>query len=167
MAQCWVGSNPWKMYVYRIPTLIDLSHVLFPKGILGTLSFSQNYFIVSFIVYFYCLVSLQIPDWTLLEIIRGLCPGLFLARTLLSSSPKTMKGRLLRPTWACPLNLTEGNGRCRKRQQTEDKTCIVLGLGKLDTQLETHQPPPPPVSLLYIMTKRGGEVVLRVGDVTL
>jgi hypothetical protein len=35
------------------------------------------------------------------------------------------------PTWACPVNLTEGHGRCRKRQQTEDETCIKLGPGWL------------------------------------
>jgi hypothetical protein len=45
---------------------------------------------------------------------------------------------LSRPTWACPRLLTEGYGRCRKRQQTEDQTCIKLGPGRLDAWMETR-----------------------------
>jgi hypothetical protein len=59
-------------------------------------------------------------------------------------------------------NLTEGDGRCRKRQ-TEDQTCIKLGLGRLCAQMETHQPSPPPASLLYTVAKWGGEAVLGGG----
>jgi hypothetical protein len=50
---------------------------------------------------------------------------------------------------------------------TEDKTCIKLGPGRLGAQMETHQPPPPPVSLLYTVTTRGGEGILRGWGVTL
>jgi hypothetical protein len=42
------------------------------------------------------------------------------------------------PGWACPRILTEGNGRCRKRQQTEDQTCTKLGPGRLVARMETH-----------------------------
>jgi hypothetical protein len=66
-------------------------------------------------------------------------------------------------TRACPRNLTGGYGRCRKRQLTEDQTCIKLGPGRLGAQMETHQPPPPPVSLLYTVVTRGGEAILREG----
>jgi hypothetical protein len=44
---------------------------------------------------------------------------------------------LSRPAQACPRNLTEGNGRCWKRQQTEDQTCTKLGC-RLGAQMETH-----------------------------
>jgi hypothetical protein len=50
---------------------------------------------------------------------------------------------------ACPKTLTGGDGRCRKRQRTEDKTRINLQPGRLGGLMETHQQPPPPVSLLY------------------
>jgi hypothetical protein len=53
-----------------------------------------------------------------------------------------------------------------KRQQTEDQTCIKLGPGRLGTQMETHQPPPPPVSLLYTVATQGGDAVLGRGGVT-
>jgi hypothetical protein len=44
------------------------------------------------------------------------------------------------PVGACPSNLTGGDGRCQKKQQTEDKTCIKLGPGRLGALMETHQP---------------------------
>jgi hypothetical protein len=65
---------------------------------------------------------------------------------------------------ACPRNLTGGNRRCQKRQETEDQTCTKLGPGRLGAWMETHQPPPPPVSLLYTVAKQGGEVILRGGE---
>jgi hypothetical protein len=71
------------------------------------------------------------------------------------------------PAQACPINLTEGNGRCRKRQQTEAQTCIKLEPGRLGARVETLQPPPPPVSLLYTVATGGGEAILRREGVTL
>jgi hypothetical protein len=70
------------------------------------------------------------------------------------------KKDLSRPARTCPWHLTEGDGRCRKRQQTEDKTYTKLETGKLGAWMETHQPPPSPASLLYTVAKRGGEAVL-------
>jgi hypothetical protein len=55
----------------------------------------------------------------------------------------------------------------QKGQQTEDKTCIKLGPGRLCARMETHQQPPPPVRLLYTVTTRGREAFLRGGGVTL
>jgi hypothetical protein len=54
----------------------------------------------------------------------------------------------------------------QKGQQTEGKTCIKLGPGRLGVQMEAHQHPPPPVCLLYTVATRGGEVFLREGGVT-
>jgi hypothetical protein len=51
----------------------------------------------------------------------------------------------------------------QKRQQTEDQTCIKLGPGMLGTRMETHQPPPPPVSLLYTVATGSVEAFLRGG----
>jgi hypothetical protein len=48
----------------------------------------------------------------------------------------------------------------QKGQQTEDQTFIKLGPGRLCAWMETHQPPPPPVSLLYAVATRGGEPFL-------
>jgi hypothetical protein len=55
----------------------------------------------------------------------------------------------------------------QKAQQTEDKTSIKLGTGRLCAQMETHQPPSPLVSLLYTVATRGGESFLGGGGVTL
>jgi hypothetical protein len=44
----------------------------------------------------------------------------------------------------------------QKRQQTEEKTCIKLGPGRLGALMETHQLSPPPVSLLYAEAFLGG-----------
>jgi hypothetical protein len=55
----------------------------------------------------------------------------------------------------------------QKRQQTEDQTCIKLGPGRLCAWMETHQPPPPPVSLLHTVETRGREACLQGGGVTL
>jgi hypothetical protein len=55
----------------------------------------------------------------------------------------------------------------QKRQQTEDQTCIKLGPGRLGAWMETHQPSPPPVRLLYTVATQGRKVILRGGSVTL
>jgi hypothetical protein len=73
---------------------------------------------------------------------------------------------LSRTTGACPRNLTEGDRRCQKRQQIEDQTCIKLGPGRLGALMETHQHPPPPVSLLYTVATQGREAFLGGGVVT-
>jgi hypothetical protein len=54
-----------------------------------------------------------------------------------------------------------GRWEMQKGQQTEVQTCTKLGPGGLGTRMETHQPPPPPVSLLYTVATLGGEAVLR------
>jgi hypothetical protein len=54
----------------------------------------------------------------------------------------------------------------QKGQQTEDKTCIKLGPGRLCARMETHQHPPPPVNLLYTVATRGREAFLWGGGVT-
>jgi hypothetical protein len=54
-----------------------------------------------------------------------------------------------------------------KRQQAEDQSCIKLGPDRLSAQMETHQPPPHPVSLLYTVAKRGGAAVLGEEGMTL
>jgi hypothetical protein len=41
--------------------------------------------------------------------------------------------------------------------------CIKLGPGRLGAWMETHQQPPPPVSLLYTVAKVGGEQFLGEG----
>jgi hypothetical protein len=51
----------------------------------------------------------------------------------------------------------------QKRQQTEDKTCIKLGPGRLGAWMGTHQPPLPPASLLYTVATGGGEAILGGG----
>jgi hypothetical protein len=51
----------------------------------------------------------------------------------------------------------------QKGQQTEDQTCTKLGPGTLGAQMETHQPSPPPVNLLYTAATRGGEAILGRG----
>jgi hypothetical protein len=53
-----------------------------------------------------------------------------------------------------------------QKGQTEDKTCIKLGPGRLGAQMETHQHPPPPVRLLYTEATWGGEAFLRGMGVT-
>jgi hypothetical protein len=50
-----------------------------------------------------------------------------------------------------------------EKTTAEDQTCIKLGLGSLGTQMDTHQPPPPSVSLLYTVTTQDGEVILGEG----
>jgi hypothetical protein len=55
----------------------------------------------------------------------------------------------------------------QKGQQTEDQTCTKLGPGRLGAQMETHQPPSPPVGLLYTEATWGGEAFLRGGGMTL
>jgi hypothetical protein len=54
----------------------------------------------------------------------------------------------------------------QKGQQTEDKTCINLGPGRLCAWMKTHQQHPPPVSLLYAVATRGREAFLGEGVMT-
>jgi hypothetical protein len=42
----------------------------------------------------------------------------------------------------------------QKRKQTENLTCIKLGPGRLGAWMETYQPPPRPVRLLYTVETR-------------
>jgi hypothetical protein len=69
--------------------------------------------------------------------------------------------------WACLKHITEGDGRYQNRQQTEDKTCVKVQPGRLDAVMETHQHPPPPVSLLYTVATQGREAFLRGGGMTM
>jgi hypothetical protein len=55
----------------------------------------------------------------------------------------------------------------QKGQQTGDKACINLGPGSLGAWMETHQPPPPPVSLLSTVETPGRRTSLGGGGVTL
>jgi hypothetical protein len=70
------------------------------------------------------------------------------------------------PAQACPRNLTGGRWEMQKGQKTEDQPCTKLGPGRLAAQMETHQPSPPPVSLLYTGAKQGGATVLGEGQDT-
>jgi hypothetical protein len=55
----------------------------------------------------------------------------------------------------------------QKGKLTEDQTCIKLGPGRLCAQMETHQPPPSPVSLFVYLATRGGKAFLGGVGVTL
>jgi hypothetical protein len=51
----------------------------------------------------------------------------------------------------------------QKGQQTEDKTCIKLGPGRLCAQMETHQHPPPSAFIIYTSNTRRRGISRRRG----
>jgi hypothetical protein len=53
--------------------------------------------------------------------------------------------------------------KTKDRRQNMHKS----GAGRLGAQIETHQPPPPPGSLLYRVATRVGEAFLGEGGMTL
>jgi hypothetical protein len=55
----------------------------------------------------------------------------------------------------------------QKGQLTEDKACINLGPGSLGARMETHQPPPSPVSLLSTVETPGRKTSLGGACMTL
>jgi hypothetical protein len=55
------------------------------------------------------------------------------------------------------LSLNPICGQWEMPEKKTDKTCMKLGPGRLGGLMETHQPPPPPVSLLYTVATQGGE----------
>jgi hypothetical protein len=59
-----------------------------------------------------------------------------------------------------------GQWEMEKRQQRKDQTCIKRGPGRLCARTETHQLPPPLVSLLYTTATWGREAFLWEGSMT-